>query len=499
MKADSNVYQVLWVATSKFTSFLFSLLSAAILSRYLDKGDYGTYRQILYIYNTLVVIFAAGLPRVFEFFLPRYPRDEGKSIVEKITIMLGLLGLSFSLSLLMGANLFAEVLNNPGLESGLRYFSPVPFFLFPTLGIEGIYATYRRTIYLTVYQFVSRAILLVCVVLPVLFIGARLSIVIYGWVAASALILPVTLYFKHIPFRRVKSRKSTLRLASVFSYSISLMIASIAGVAIRAADQYYVSHYFGAEVFAEYANGFMQIPFIGMITSSVSLVLMATYSRMVHENRSRSEIAKLWESSLAKSALVIYPVVVFCIFNADLIVLSLYGGKYANSSFYFRVAMVVNFFNIVMFAPLLLGLGEHRFYARLQMLGAASAWFAGYAAVKCTYSPRSVAYVAAFVPIASVVIALIKVSEVVGVNLKRLVPWKLLARVGIFSTLASVSISLADRLFLRSQGALFILLVNSLLFTMLMLLISRFFGVGYVRYLRTAFGVTRWSQKGLDT
>ena len=108
-----NTHQALWVGLSSFSSFALSILSAAILSRYFDKEEYGTYKQILYVYNTLLIIFTAGLPRVFAHFLPRVSIEEGKDVVWKISKMLFLFGVVFSAALFFGSNSIAEVLNNP--------------------------------------------------------------------------------------------------------------------------------------------------------------------------------------------------------------------------------------------------------------------------------------------------------------------------------------------------------------------------------------------------
>ena len=83
-KSKSNFNQALWLSISYTCSMLVGIVSSMILSRYFDKVEYGTYRQIIFIYNTLLTIFQAGLPSVFTFFLPRYSKEEGKFIVKKL-------------------------------------------------------------------------------------------------------------------------------------------------------------------------------------------------------------------------------------------------------------------------------------------------------------------------------------------------------------------------------------------------------------------------------
>ena len=91
----NNTIQAFWVALGTFSSLALSIVSVAVLSRYLSKGDYGTYRQIVYVYSTLLVVFSAGLPSVFSYFLPRFTIQQGKDIVLKVTKILFIGGVFF--------------------------------------------------------------------------------------------------------------------------------------------------------------------------------------------------------------------------------------------------------------------------------------------------------------------------------------------------------------------------------------------------------------------
>ena len=148
----SNTHQAFWVIIGSLSSFSLAIISSAILSRYFPKDEYGTYKQIIYVYSTVLIIFTAGLPEVFAYFLPRYSLGEGKSIVLKITKTLFLSGAFCSISLFFFSRLIAKGLNNPELERGLKVFSPIPFLLLPTLGIEGIFSTYKKTIFIGIYN-----------------------------------------------------------------------------------------------------------------------------------------------------------------------------------------------------------------------------------------------------------------------------------------------------------------------------------------------------------
>ena len=103
LKDKRNIVQAFWLAFGKLSSFALAFISAAILSRFLSKEDYGTYKQVMYIYASFSLIFAAGLPETLTYFLPKLTKSEGKHLVNQFEIAFILLGLVFSLSLYFGA------------------------------------------------------------------------------------------------------------------------------------------------------------------------------------------------------------------------------------------------------------------------------------------------------------------------------------------------------------------------------------------------------------
>jgi len=110
--ASTNFNQAIWLTISSFGSFALAIFSAAILSRYFDKAEYGTYKQILYVYTTLQTIFAAGLPSVFTYFIPRLTQGQGKKLINSVNHLFILLGFFFSFFLYISSDLIAVLLKN---------------------------------------------------------------------------------------------------------------------------------------------------------------------------------------------------------------------------------------------------------------------------------------------------------------------------------------------------------------------------------------------------
>src|SRR6185312_3605704 len=144
----------------------------------------------------------------------------------------------------------------------------------PTLGIEGIFSTYKKTIFIGIYNTLTRFLTLLFIVLPVIVFKGSYITAIYGWVIVSFISLLIAFYFKGIPFKGLQSEKASLSYKEIFSYSLPLVSSSIWGIAIRSADQFYISRFFGSAVFAEFSNGFIQLPLVSMVTGATSIVLM---------------------------------------------------------------------------------------------------------------------------------------------------------------------------------------------------------------------------------
>lgn len=368
---SNNTKQAAWVALGSLFSFGFGIVSSMILSRYFDKGDYGTYKQVMYVYNTLLVVFTLGLPRAYSYFLPRVELRQARNLINKITKLFFILGGIASLLLLVLSSQISKALSNTDLDMALKIFSIVPFLMLPTMGLEGILATYKKTKFMAIYVIVTRCTMLLCVAIPVLlwevgYIGA-----IIGFVVASVVAFVLSLLFRYIPVKNTGNEKCSISYKEIFHFSLPLMYASIWAIIINSADQFFISRYFGKEVFAEFANGWMELPFIGMITGACATVLSPIFSQLSYEKvNPREEIYPLWMSVFEKSVMLIYPLLMYSCFFADTIMTVLYGKQYEISGVYFILKNLSCFFSVIVFAPLIINIGKVKIYSNVQMYGA---------------------------------------------------------------------------------------------------------------------------------
>lgn len=432
----NNTQQVAWIAIGSFFSFVVGIVSPMILSRYFDKGDYGTYKQVMFVYNTLLGVFTLGLPKAYSYFLPKSPESQAKDIISKITRLFFMLGAVFSLLLFAGSSLFARLLNNPDLSLALKLFSTVPIMLLPTLGIEGIYATYRKTQYIAVYMVVTRVLIIACIVAPVIFFHGSYISAIIGFDIASIVTCIIALYMQYRPVRNYAHEKTTVTYRQIFAFAIPLLYATIWGTIISSANQFFISRYFGNEVFADFSNGFMEIPFVGMIFGGVAAVLLPAFSRMDHGEEMSEEVRLLWLSSLEKSAKIIFPMLIYGVFFSRILMTCMYGDLYSSSSIYFQIKNISGLFYIIPFAPILLSVGKTKEYANVHLIIAFCVVILEYLAVVIFNSSIAIAIVSELCQLLKIYLLMKVISQYACCKIIELIPTSCIVKLVIASVVS---------------------------------------------------------------
>ncbi len=435
----NNTKQAAWVAIGSLCSFGFTIVSSMILSRYFNKTDYGTYKQVMYVYGTLLTVFTLGLPKAFSYFLPRVELPQSKNLITKITRLFILLGGIFSLLLFVFAPQISNILKNNNLNKALRIFSVVPVLMLPTMGLDGILATFKQTKFIALYNILTNLFKLLCVALPVMVWNLSYVEALWGFVGASFITFLLALYLKYLPVRKQKNEKCTITYREIFKFSLPLLTASLWGIIISSSDQFFVSRYFGSEVFADFSNGSMELPFIGMITGACATVLSPIFSRLSHEKVDpKKEIYPLWINVFKKTALIVYPIVIFCMFFADIVMVALYGKKYEISDTYFRIKLISNFFTLIAYGPLIINIGKVKYYSNVHMITAILVVGLEFISVKTIKSPYAISCISMLCHIGKIFAMLFMVSRFFEMKIYQLFPIKLILQILVPSTIILV-------------------------------------------------------------
>lgn len=480
----SNFSQVVWLVVGQLSAYVSVFLSAAILSRYLTKQDYGTYRQILFVYTTLMSVFAIGLPKVFSYYIPRLQEGQQKTLVNGMNRLFLLLGGGLSLALFFGSSVISNLLNNPELEEGIKIFSIFPLFTFPALGVEGIYTALRKTKEFALYHFLSRMLMLLFTVLPVMLFEANYKIALIGWGVSSFLIFIYAMYMKNKPYLKVKKEVFQDMYKHIFNYSLPLAGAFIAGFFIVSADQFYISHFFGTEAFAEYSNGNISIPVTIVIAMSIKQVLLPLFSKAQSEGRI-NEALKSYGNAVKGSVVVVFPILVFAIIFAEEIMIILYGHKYVNSQTYMRYYLIRDFFEIIPYFSVLLALGKTKLYMYMHIVGALYVWGLNYILISMGFGATVVVAVATSFHVLNRIFGVIYIYQVQKINLLSNDLIRRILLVLLHSSIcAIITYVLIDLFHIKSMLEIYALTIGFLMFYIMLIFSGFLLKINYLESLQ---------------
>jgi len=346
------------LAFGKLTASLSGLLCFAILSRVLDEADYGTYRQAFLVYMASAPILVMGLSQALYYFLPHDPEHERAVVMENLVPLL-VTGLLFLLFLVAGGNrLLADAFNNEQLAVVLLVFAPYAICLLPLSSFESALVIKNQVAEVSIFTVVSRLLFLVMVVGAALIWKGAVAPVA-GAVLATAIVLPPGLWlmFRAVPKGSAKPRPGAIKRQ--LTYALPLGIAGMVAGFAQQVDKGVVSAMTDPTTFAWFANGATELFFIGILTGSVTAVLLPDATRSLKDGNT-GEALRLWKSAASKTALVVIPIFVALFIFAEAFVAVAFGAKYPESVFPFRIYLFILPLRIVVFSALLMAAGRTR-------------------------------------------------------------------------------------------------------------------------------------------
>lgn len=436
MSNTSNSRQAMWVAVGQFSAFAIGIISPMILSRYFSKGDYGTYKQVMYVYNTLLIVFTLGLPKAYSYFIPRVSLPESKDVIRKISRLFAILGLFLSLLLFCGASAIADLLHNPDLELAIKWFSPTPLLLLPVMGIEGILASYKKAKHIALFTLCMRVFTLLFTILPVITFNGTYIHSIIGFDIASLLTCIFSYYLKYLPTRGIELQRATVSYKEIFAFSLPLLSASLWIILFQSTNQFFISRYYGNEVFAEFSNGFMEFPIIPMVVNSVATILAPLFAGMAVKNK--MSIGDIWNSALNKTIKIIYPVTIYCILFSNIVMTCFYGKMYSTSGIFFSIKNIEGFFSVIPFYPILMALGKTKEYSRVHMVIAFLLLPLEFFIVKLGLPVYTIGLAYVLCSLGKVILQFAVVGRSVEMPASVLIPYKAMIKVALVSVFASI-------------------------------------------------------------
>jgi len=327
----SKIKKIATLSLGKGINLLINFLFLPYMARVLSYNDYGSYGQTLLIVSFVGAILTFGLPQIIYIYL----NDKTKNINTVLStnlfaaVSLGLIGVLF---LLLTAQFLAHWLNNILIEKLIIFYSFSLLFSIPYQSINA-FLIFKNKVKLSVLVVVFSNLLKIGLV--VYFIQ------IYGSVYLALIGIVISLFVQFCIGIFIINKSITFYIDKILfieqlKKGFPLGLTGLLGTAILYTDGLMVSKLRGIQSYAIYRNGAIEVPFISTIYSAIATIILPEVAKLFSQNKLK-EILILKRKVIMNTMMIVYPVLVFLLFNSINIIVAYLGHKYKASSLIFLV------------------------------------------------------------------------------------------------------------------------------------------------------------------
>ena len=328
------------LAFGRGSQAIVQILIIACLSRWLSKPDYATFRQTLLVYTMVAPILALGLPAGVLYFFPKQPTRTRNLLTESFSLLTGI-GLLFSVFLLVGgADLIAGLFNNPDLSNALRWFAFYPLFTIPIALFQPVMVASDRVLWVAIHTIASQLIRALVVLMPILLIAQTPLLAIQMYMIFSAMLWLPSIALMFFCADQGDFQPTKVSILEQCRYSFPLGLSSFIGTINMGMDKTVVASMFEKDIFAEFVNGAMEVPFIRFVTGSAAAVLVPEVSRL-HGTGEYEKAMALFRRSAVKCGSILIPLAGLLFLTAPQIMTTIYGPEYERSALVFRIYLAI--------------------------------------------------------------------------------------------------------------------------------------------------------------
>jgi O-antigen/teichoic acid export membrane protein len=303
------------------------LLSPIFLVRIFDVTSYGQYREFVlyYFLITGLLIFSVGVNPLY--FIAKYP-EKARQIISHTAIILFAISIVGSIGVFLARNYILDRTSYDFIAALILY-----VFFFLNLEYFESYSLGRKRSDHVLYYSATRALLRIATIITVAYFTRSVIAVIWAIVALEVL--------KCI-FMLIVSRKLfTLKLdAQLLKEQVRYIVPLGSSNAITRVNvdlaKLVVSTTLGVNGLAIYSIGNYQVPIIHAVRSSIMDVLFPEMTKADEMER-----MLMWKRAAVVLCFLVFPVFVVFFWNAETVIVTLFGEKYINAVPIFKVYLTL--------------------------------------------------------------------------------------------------------------------------------------------------------------
>ena len=346
-------------------------LKAFLLVRLLTKDAYGALAFTLAWRATAMGLGTLGIPDSLLYFLPRSKQGAQRSLVRQSLLLLGVVGLGIGLIIAIVALIPSLLpLDRPDMSPALLCIAVAVVLDLPSAALASfLLGTERhRTSALVAMglSLLANASLL----LPA-WSGASLVQILVAYDVMAALRLAVTWIVWWRVFRDVDPAPFAGGLRTQLNFSIPLSLNGLAGLVNKYFATYVAGWLLAAAAYADFAVGSQELPFVGMVPYAVAVAVLPRLSQLAGASpdgvTGARDALTLWHSSIERVALIMLPLGVFCLVEAEALLTVCYEARYRSAALPFRISAMLLPLRVTSYGTMLMALGRPRWILRAQL------------------------------------------------------------------------------------------------------------------------------------
>jgi len=371
-------YQAGLLTLSRAVGQVLNALAGILIVRRLAQFDYGTYRQLILIFSTLLVLGDIGFSQSLYHFISRQRENAGKYLGQAV-IAVAIMASLLTAGLLAFSDPVGRFFGNPQIASAMGLLAAYISLSILAQLLEAALITLERigtaSASLGIFEPLRFAL-----ILAALWRTDTVVALLWAMVVATALRLVFLVYQLRDSIRLSLTRQ----FSEQFRYAMSLWLPGSLNVAGTYAHQYIVSFYSNPADYAVYAIACFQIPLLGILSTSVAEVLLVRATKCNSEGRP-GDIYRVWLNACRKSLLVFLPITVGLAVLAKPLITVLFTARYLASVPLFVLLLMSLPFNALFQDSLLRAYAAMRAYSFFYLLraglsiglAAAGVWWLG--------------------------------------------------------------------------------------------------------------------------
>lgn len=332
------------------------LILGVVLVRLVSKQTFGTYRQVNLVCLFLVGVISFQLYNSLYYFIPKLGSEQ------RGTLLIQTLLVTFAVALVAGGVMFfsatfiARMFNNPDLVPLIRIFALYPFVEKLLALIPAFMISLDRAVRAGLYTSAA-AVGRVVAVITVIILGFGLSTVMWSIVIVGAIVALIGCADMVKLSAGGRWRLDRDLLIEQFQYSLPLLATTIVGTINFQWDKFLISAFFDPATYAVYSCGAIQLPVIGLVTTSISFAMMPSLVKMAQEGR-MTDALHTWQEGARKCSFIVFPCFVFFFTFAYSFIVLLYGQGYSRGSWPFQIYLCMLPIRVAIYATLFRAAGR---------------------------------------------------------------------------------------------------------------------------------------------